>query len=390
MAHARFGQVGGGVRCGGVVAAIGPSGQGGVVAAAPVARAHPRSLVGATILQLVPALRDDSAGHAAVDIALTLLQAGARAIVAGDGEPLVGKLRAFGGEWLPMINDNINPLRIWTNAREIARLIAQERVDIVLAQSAGGAWSALAATDKQPVFLVTSFPDRLPAHSYFGNLIRSSLARGDRVIAPSSYVSRAMIERYKLTTDRITMIPRAVEPGGGEQRPHRRHPPPLGRAAAHAHRAGAGPHRALERAGERARRRVDCSLPPAIATSSSCSRARTAASRALRAHCSNLAHMHGIDTLCRFVGHCADVPAAHGTADVVWWRRRSGSPAAPRRRRNPWAAAGGKHGGRIAGESLVPARACAKTCAPAGWYGRAMSESLRAPSARACARRDHL
>ena len=27
--------------------------------------------------------------------------------------------------------------------------------------------------------------------------------------------------------------------------------------------------------------------------------------------------MHGIDTLCRFVGHCADMPAALAAADVV-------------------------------------------------------------------------
>jgi hypothetical protein len=43
----------------------------------PTVRATPRSLAGATILQLVPALGDDPAGHAAVDIALTLLQSGA-------------------------------------------------------------------------------------------------------------------------------------------------------------------------------------------------------------------------------------------------------------------------------------------------------------------------
>ena len=102
----------------------------------------PRSLAGATILQLVPALRDDPAGHAAVDIALALLQSGARAIVAGEGGPLVGELRAFGGEWLPMPNDTFNPLRIRGNARRLANLIASERIDIVHAQSAGAAWSA--------------------------------------------------------------------------------------------------------------------------------------------------------------------------------------------------------------------------------------------------------
>jgi hypothetical protein len=94
----------------------------------PTVRATPRSLAGATILQLVPALGDDPAGHAAVDIALTLLQSGARAIVAGDGGPLVGKLRAFGGEWLPMPNDTFNPLRIRRNARQLANLIAAERI----------------------------------------------------------------------------------------------------------------------------------------------------------------------------------------------------------------------------------------------------------------------
>ncbi len=174
-------------------------------------RNKPRSLAGATILQLVPALRDDPAGHAAIDIAYTLLQSGARAIVAGDGGPLVGELRAFGGEWLPMQNDTFNPLRIRSNAKKIANLIAGERVDIVHAQSAGGAWSALAATDRMPVFLVTSFPDRVTAGSWAGNLMRGSLARGDRVIAPSSYVSHAMIERYKIPVERIAVIPRSID-----------------------------------------------------------------------------------------------------------------------------------------------------------------------------------
>ena len=151
----------------------------------PSAARRPRSLAGATILQLVPALRDDPAGHAAVDIALALLQSGARAIVAGEGGPLVGELRAFGGEWLPMPNDTFNPLRIRGNARRLANLIAGERIDIVHAQSAGAAWSAIAATDRMPVFLVTSFPDRLAADSWpvtrFGS-VAGARRPGDRAV----------------------------------------------------------------------------------------------------------------------------------------------------------------------------------------------------------------
>jgi glycosyltransferase involved in cell wall biosynthesis len=283
--------------------------------------AKPRSLAGATILQLVPALRDDPAGHAAVDIAMTLLRSGARAIIAGDGGPLVGDLRAFGGEWLPMPNDTINPLRLKRNASQIANLIASERVDIVHAQSAGAAWSALQATHKQPVFLVTSFPDRLAADAWPGSLFRGSLARGNRVIAPSSYVSRAMIERYRIPPGRIAVIPRAVDTAtfnpaavssdriAGMRRvfgvlPHVRVVLISGRIAPwNGQMSMIDAARLLVAGGDRNIAFVfagDDRVQPRYA-------------RALRRR----AEVHGIDTLCRFTGHCADMPAAIAAADVV-------------------------------------------------------------------------
>ena len=286
----------------------------------PAATAR-RSLAGATILQLVPALRDDPPGHTAVDIALALLQSGARAIIAGEGGPLVGELRAFGGEWLPMPNDTFNPLRIRGNARRLANLIAGERIDIVHAHSAGAAWSALAATRRMPVFLVTSLPDRLPANPWPFTTFRGSLARGDRVIAPSSYVSRAMIERYKIQPDRITVIPRSVDTAS------------FSPAAVSADRIAA-----LRRVWEILPQMRVVLIPGRIApwngqlsmidaarllvgggdrniafvfAGEDCGQARYA--RSLRRQ----ARMHGIDTLCRMVGHCADMPAALAVADVV-------------------------------------------------------------------------
>ncbi len=287
----------------------------------PAGRGKPRSLAGATILQLTPALRDDPAGHAAVDIALTLLQSGARAIVAGDDGPLVGELRAFGGEYLPMHSDTLNPLRIRSNTNRLEKLIAGERIDIVHAHSAGAAWSALAATDRMPVFLVTSFRDRLVADSWPGTMLRSSLARGDRVIAPSSYISRAMIERYKIPPDRITVIPRAVDTTlfspaavSGDRiaalrrawgiLPHMRIVLVPGRLApwngqmtmidaARFLVGGGGRNIAFVFAGEdRGQPRYRAALRRRAAT-------------------------HGIDTLIRIVGHCPDMPAALAAADVV-------------------------------------------------------------------------
>lgn len=287
----------------------------------PGARGSPRSLAGATILQLVPALHDDPAGYAAVDIALTLLQSGARAIVAGDDGALVGKLCAFGGEWLPMTHNTINPLRIRNNARRLAKLIADDRIDIVHAQSAGGAWSALAAIDRMPIFLVTSFPDRVPAHSWAGDWFRRSLARGDRVIAPSSYVSRAMMERYKLAAERITVIPRAIDaaafnPGAVSAE-----------RVTSLHRAWGVlpgirivlvPGRLAPWNGQltmidAARLLAGVSNGDIVFVFAGDERSEPRYVRALHRQ----TRMHGIDTLCRFVGHCPDMPAALAAADVV-------------------------------------------------------------------------
>ena len=288
----------------------------------PAGRARPRSLAGATILQLVPALSDDPAGHAVADIALTLLQSGARALVAGDGGPLVGELRTFGGEWLPMAVDSLNPLRIARNASAIGGLISSERIDIVHAHSAAAAWSALkAVSQQQPVYLVTSFPDRLSPHSFAGNAFRASLTRGDRVIAPSTYIARAMIERYKIAPERITVIPRAVDTET------------FSPAAVSGDRIGAlrrawgvlpefrivlVPGRVAPWNGQMsvidAARFIVANGERNIAfVFAGDDRGQPRYLKALRQR----AAAHGVDTLCRFVGHCPDMPAALGAADVV-------------------------------------------------------------------------
>jgi glycosyltransferase involved in cell wall biosynthesis len=284
-------------------------------------RARPRTLAGATILQIVPALSDDPAGHAAVEIALTLLQAGARAIVAGDGGPLVGELRAFGGEWLPLPNDGWNPLRIRKNARALAQLIAAERIDIVHAQSAGAAWSALRAVHRQPVFLVTSFPDRMPSSRWPHPMFTASLARGDRVIAPSSYVSLAMIERYRIPSERTTVIPRAIDTATFN-------PAAISgdRIAALRRVWGLLPEmRVVLVVGRVAPHNGQMSMVDAARLIVAQGRRNVAFVFAgedrlhlhYAANVRRRARLHGVDTLCRFVGHCADMPAALAAADVV-------------------------------------------------------------------------
>ena len=280
-----------------------------------------RSLTGITILQLAPALRDDAPGRGALDNALAVLQSGARAIVVSGNGPLAGDLRAAGGEWLAMRTGTFDPLRIRLNAHRLAKLIASERVDIVHAQSAGAAWSAIAAIDRMPVFLVTSFPDRLPADFWPLTAFNASLARGDRVIAPSSDVSRAIIARYKIAPGRVSVIPRAVDTAK------------FNPAAVSADRVAM-----LRRAWEVPPQMRVVLVPGRIAPPNGQLSMIDAAALIARNGGANIAFVfagddggeqryakslrrqaliRGIDAVCRIIGPCADMPAALTAADVV-------------------------------------------------------------------------
>jgi len=141
------------------------------------------------------------------------------------------------------------------------------------------------------------------------------------VIAPSAYVSRAMIERYKLKPDRITVIPRAVDTAS------------FSPAAVSADRIAAlrrvwgvlPDMRVVLVPGRVAPWNGQMSMIDAarlivgggdrnivfVFAGEDLSHPRYA--RSIRRQ----ARLHGIDTLCRFVGHCADIPAALAAADVV-------------------------------------------------------------------------
>ena len=171
--------------------------------------AHPRTLAGATVLQIVAALRDEPDARAAVNVASALLQSGARALVAAEDGPLASELQGFGGEWVPLVNASIDPFKLRRSIRTLERLIASERVDIVHAQSIGGAWIASMAAAQIAVWLVTTLPD-VPAaglRAYWAG----ALARGDRVIAPSNFAAAPVMARYDLAPERVVVIPRSID-----------------------------------------------------------------------------------------------------------------------------------------------------------------------------------
>jgi glycosyltransferase involved in cell wall biosynthesis len=174
-------------------------------------RVRARTLAGASILQIVPALREEPVARTAVNVAHALLQWGARALIAAEGGPLVNEVTAAGAEWIALPNVTVNPFKLRHNARVIEQLIAFERVDIVHAHSVGAAWSASMAAAQTAVWRVTTLPDAPAASWGLQALYRRALAQGDRVIAPSNYAAGPMMKRYRIPPERIAIIPRGID-----------------------------------------------------------------------------------------------------------------------------------------------------------------------------------
>ena len=169
-----------------------------------------RTLAGATILQTVPALDDDRAGRAALNLALGQLRSGARAIVAGGGGQLVGELQAVGGEWMDFAMTTGGALKRRRSLQAFRDLMAVERVELVHAHGAEMARAAVAGTKDSSIPLVATYYG-LPAPrrpSYFRS---DPLSQADAVLASSQFAADLITRHCGVAAERIGVIPPSVD-----------------------------------------------------------------------------------------------------------------------------------------------------------------------------------
>jgi glycosyltransferase involved in cell wall biosynthesis len=178
---------------------------------APFGGGERLSLAGRTILQIIPRLDAGGAERTTIDVAAALVAAGARALVASEGGRLTSELQAVGGLLAPFHAATKNPLAMALNVRRLARLIVDERVDVVHARSRAPAWVALAAKRLAPRPFVTTFHGAYSGRSSLKLAYNSVMARGDAVIANSHYTAATIERLYPFARDKIAIIYRGSD-----------------------------------------------------------------------------------------------------------------------------------------------------------------------------------
>jgi hypothetical protein len=124
---------------------------------AAAAGARFRGASGPAVLQVLPALHTGGVERGTCDMAAALMEAGWRAVVASAGGPMVRELERAGAVHATLPLDTKNPWSMWRNAARLAELVRAWNIDIVHARSRAPAWSALWASQRTGVPLVTTF-----------------------------------------------------------------------------------------------------------------------------------------------------------------------------------------------------------------------------------------
>jgi glycosyltransferase involved in cell wall biosynthesis len=174
-------------------------------------RVLPRTLAGATVLQIVPALRNTAQVRTTLGAARALVHVGARAIVAGETGEMVDELKSFGGEWLPFSTTHLNRSRLRANAQVLDKFVTAERVHIVHAKSTGAARSAAAAANRSRICLVADIPDLPGRRLWLAAFYLGDIGRADRLISHSLYSARPFITRHRIPPERVSVIPRSID-----------------------------------------------------------------------------------------------------------------------------------------------------------------------------------
>ncbi|MDD9990840.1 MAG: glycosyltransferase family 4 protein [Rhodospirillales bacterium] len=168
-----------------------------------------------TVLQVLPRLGGSGGVERETQyISRAIAGAGWRSMISS-GEEADGEAAADAGARhaaLPVARRN--PVQAPGTIRRLARLIAEEDVDLVHARSRWPAWLAYYAARRAGRPFITTFHGAYSTGAAPMKLKRrynAIMTRGARVIAISEFIARHIVENYTVEPGRIRTIPRGVD-----------------------------------------------------------------------------------------------------------------------------------------------------------------------------------
>ncbi len=163
------------------------------------------------VLQILPALEAGGVERTTVDIVEALTSRGHVAHVLSAGGRLEKEIEEFGGQLHTSPVGSKNILTVIARIFQIRKLIKENNINIVHARSRAPAWPAYFAAKLTRTPFVTTYHGIYNAKNGLKGFYNSIMARGDAVIANSTYTRDHIVKVHRLKSDRITVIHRGVD-----------------------------------------------------------------------------------------------------------------------------------------------------------------------------------
>lgn len=163
------------------------------------------------VLQILPALEAGGVERTTVDIVEALTSRGHVAHVLSAGGRLEKEIEEFGGQLHTSPVGSKNILTVIARIFQIRKLIKENDINIVHARSRAPAWPAYFAAKLTRTPFVTTYHGIYNAKNGLKRFYNSIMARGDAVIANSTYTRDHIVKVHRLKSDRITVIHRGVD-----------------------------------------------------------------------------------------------------------------------------------------------------------------------------------
>ncbi|MBL7085218.1 MAG: lipopolysaccharide heptosyltransferase II [Candidatus Omnitrophica bacterium] len=158
------------------------------------------------ILQILPELNIGGVERGTIDLARELIRQGHQALIISNGGRLVEELESCGVKHIKLSVHRKSLFSILANIPKVAKILQQEKVDIVHARSRIPALIAYFASRASGTNFITT------CHGYYSqNAFSRVMGWGKRVIVSSAVISQHMIDDFGVPRERIRFIPRGVD-----------------------------------------------------------------------------------------------------------------------------------------------------------------------------------
>jgi len=163
------------------------------------------------IMQVLPSLKQGGVEVGTIEIASALQKAGMPNMVVSSGGEMVAKLKKIGVPHVTLPVQTKNPLKIWLNAKKLARLAKDNNVGLMHVRSRAPAWSVWLASRWTGIPFISSYHGVYGIKPALKKVYNRVMLKGLLTIAVSDYVKKHLIQVYQYPENKIHVICRGAD-----------------------------------------------------------------------------------------------------------------------------------------------------------------------------------